>query len=88
MDPQKSYARFLVWPDSFDVYVEARSLCDERGVLAGWEPNTEDYQWKVPLGIKVSCLGKPEPPPAKPPAKPADGPPPPPPPPLPSDAVD
>lgn len=89
MDPQKYYARFLVWPDSFDVYVEARTLCDERGVLAGWEPNTEDYQWKASLGIKVNCLGKPKPPPVKPtPPKPEAGPPPPPPPPLPNDVVD
>lgn len=88
MDPQKYYARFLVWPDSFDVYVEARALCDERGVLAGWEPNTEDFEWKIALGIKVDCLGKPKPPPPKPAPPQPDGPRPPPPPPLPSDVVD
>lgn len=88
LDPQKYYARFLVWPDSFDVYVEARALCDERGVLAGWEPNTEDFEWKISLGIKVDCLGKPKPPPPKPSPPQPDGPRPPPPPPLPSDVVD
>jgi hypothetical protein len=87
MDPAKNYARFLVWPDSFDVYVEARNLADERGVLAGWEPQTETFQWKIPLGIAVSCQGKPKPPPPKPaPPKPEQ--PGPPPPPLPNDAVD
>lgn len=88
MDPQKNYARFLVWPDSFDVYVEARNVCDERGVLAGWEPYTEKYQWKTPLGITVSCQGKPKPPPQPAAAKPDGKPPAPPPPPLPNDAVD
>ena len=90
MDPKKYYARFLVWPDSFEVYVQARSVCDQRGVLAGWEPHTEDYQWKIPLGLTVACQGKPKPPP--PPPKPATPPPPPPagppPPPPPNDVVD
>jgi hypothetical protein len=87
VDPQKFYARFLVWPDSFDVYVAARSMCDERGVLAGWEPYTEDFQWKVSLGIRVDCQGKPKPKPS-PPTKPKPGPKPKPPPPLPNDTVD
>ena len=88
MDPQKSYARFLVWPDSFDVYVEARNVCDQRGTLAGWGPYTENYQWKVSLGIPVACQGKPKPPPKPPADKTAPGPPAPPPPPLPNDVVD
>lgn len=86
MDPEKAYARFLVWPDSFDVYVQARALCDERGVLAGWEPYTENFEWKVSLGIRVNCVGKPKPkpPPAQPPTdKPKTAPPPPP-----SDTID
>ncbi|MFH1918446.1 MAG: hypothetical protein ABIP48_00970 [Planctomycetota bacterium] len=89
MDPKKFYARFLVWPDSFDVYVEARKICDERSVLAGWQPCVDDYQWKVALGITVACQGKPKPPPKPPadktaPTKPAT----PPPPPLPNDVID
>jgi len=88
MDPQKNYARFLVWSDSFDVYVEARSVCDERGVLAGWEPYSESYQWKVSLGIRVACQGKPKPPLTPPAAKTEPGKPAPPPPPLPNDVVD
>ncbi|NLF67437.1 MAG: hypothetical protein GX575_00135 [Candidatus Anammoximicrobium sp.] len=88
LDPQKNYARFLVWPDSFDVYVEARTICDERGVLAGWEPYSESYQWKVSLGITVACRGKPKPPPKPAPSKTDPRKPAVPPPPLPSDAVD
>jgi hypothetical protein len=86
MDPEKSYARFLVWPDSFDVYVQARALCDARGLLAGWEPYTEDFDWKERLDIKVHCLGKPEPKP--PPVRPPTDKPTPPRPPLPSDTID
>lgn len=89
MGTQNNYARFLVWPDSFDVYVEARSICDERGVLAGWQPCTEDYQWKITLGIKVTCEGKPKPKPKPPPDKSAPKKPAaPPPPPLPNDVID
>jgi hypothetical protein len=93
LDPQKFYVRFLVWSDSFDEYVAARSVCDEMKLLAGWEPYNVDFQWKMDLGLKVACQGKPKPPPPPPtPAKPAPqpppGPPPPPPPPMPNDVVD
>ncbi len=87
MSTDKNYARFLVWPDSFDVYVNARAVCDERGVLAGWEPYTEDYEWKMPLGVKVQCQGKPKPKPVAP-TPPSSEKPKPPPPPLPSDTID
>jgi hypothetical protein len=88
LDPQKFYVRFLVWSDSFDAYVAARSVCDEIGLLGGWEPYDADYQWKIGLGITVACQGKPKPPPTPPPAKTEPGPPAPPPPPLPNDVVD
>jgi hypothetical protein len=60
----KFYIRFLVWNDSFDDYVAARSVCDEMEVLAGWEPYTVDYTWREGLGMTVPCEG--QPPPAKP----------------------
>jgi hypothetical protein len=89
MHPERHYARFLVWNDSFDVYVAARHQCDERGVPAGWEPQTQDFQWKTPLGIRVVCQGKPKPkPPTQPPAPRPERPPGPPPPPLPNDIID
>jgi len=91
LDPHKFYVRFLVWSDSFDAYVAARTVCDELDVLAGWEPYHADFQWKISLGIAVKCEGKPKPPPAPPPAKKEPGPsapPAPPPPPLPNDVVD
>ena len=91
LDPQGFYVRFLVWSDSFDAYVAARTVCDELKVLAGWEPYNADFQWKIGLGIAVKCAGQPKPPPAPPPAKKEptpSGPPAPPPPPLPNDVVD
>lgn len=83
----KFHARFLVWPDSFDVYVEARRILDEFGVLGGWQPYDASYEWRIGLGITVACQGKPKPPPpsATPAPAPAPGPPPPP---LPNDQVD
>ena len=86
VDPQKQFIQFWVWQDSFDTYVEARRICDEYGVLAGWTPYHQSYEWKTGLGVKVACLGKPAPKPVKPP--PPGTKPPPPPKPLPSDQID
>lgn len=82
----KFYIRFLVWNDSFDDYVAARSVCDELDVLAGWEPYTVDYTWREGLGLQVNCIGKPPPPKPDPnaPSKPTG----PPPPSVPNDVID
>lgn len=60
----KNYIRFLVYPDSFEAYLTARSIADEAGVAAGWEI----YQrgtWEAGLGgdIKIFVKKKPPPPP-------------------------
>lgn len=86
IDPQKYYCSFLVWPDSFDAYVEARRVCDEYDLLAGWTPHHKTYEWRTGLAIKVACEGKPKPPPPKP--RPPGEPAPPPPKPLPNDQID
>ncbi|MCM2372050.1 coiled-coil domain-containing protein [Aporhodopirellula aestuarii] len=69
INPEKMYARFFVLPDSFGVYVTARRFFSEAGVLAGWEPQPEDwrYQTGVPGGIE---LGPPRPPKPTPPPDP------------------
>lgn len=85
---EKFYIRFLVWNNSFDAYVAARSVCDELGVLAGWEPYTIDYIWRESLGIAVPCEGRPPPPKPDPNAPPAPPPPAVPPPVIPNDVVD
>jgi hypothetical protein len=36
LDPRRQYVRFFVWPDSFDVYLAARQLAEERGLRVGW----------------------------------------------------
>ncbi len=40
VDKNRFYAKFLVWPDSFEVYIEARKLCSDRDLLAGWKAQT------------------------------------------------
>ena len=37
-DPRRTYFRFFVWSDSFDVYAAARAKADEAGFAAGWVP--------------------------------------------------
>lgn len=88
LDPAAHYASFLVWPDSFELYLVARQVADAHGIPAGWAPQTMPGDYETPLGGDLR-LGPPPPPP--PPAPPA--PPPPPPPaeparPVPSDTVD
>ncbi len=34
--PREYYARYFVWPDSFDVYLEARYLAESRGYPVSW----------------------------------------------------
>ncbi len=44
VDVTKTYARFFVLPDSFDAYVLARRFFSDAGMLAGWEPQSQDWQ--------------------------------------------
>jgi hypothetical protein len=86
LNSQTQYVKFFVWSDSFDAYVQARRVCDEHGLLAGWQPYDESYQWRTSLGLPVKIQGKPKPPPRKP--RPPGEKPPPPPKPLPNDQID
>ncbi len=71
LDVQKYYARFYVLPDGYDIYVTARRLFSNAGMLAGWEP--QDKNWVltsyVPGGIE---LGPPQEKKPSPPAKPTN----------------
>ena len=75
LDPEKFYARFYVLPDSFDVYLTARQVMAEQGVLAGWEPQSQDWIFTAGVGGGIE-LGPPVPPnpnpPSTTPAKPAN----------------
>lgn len=87
-DMRNRYARFIVWSDSFDAYLEARRIADELDMPAGWEPTTMKDEWYTYLGGNLVCADKPKPPPVKPP-KPGEQPAGPPPrPPLPSEPID
>ena len=37
LSPRRNYVRFFVWPDSFDAYLAARRLAEERGLRVGWQ---------------------------------------------------
>jgi hypothetical protein len=76
LDPKKFYARFYVLPDSFDVYLTAREVLTQGGVLAGWDPQSPKWVFTTHVGGGIE-LGPPRPPnpnPPKPttPAKPAN----------------
>ena len=71
LDPQKFYVRFYVLPDSFDVYLTARRVLADAGVLAGWEPQSESWTYATTIGGGIE-LGPPRPPnPNPPPARPS-----------------
>ncbi len=82
IDGNKYYARFYVLPDSYEVYTVARRAFGNAQIMAGWEPQNQDWRLtaSVPGGI---VLGPPPPPPkSAPPSPPSTSPPkqPPPPP--------
>lgn len=68
LDKNKYYARFIVLPDSYEVYLAARAVSDQAGLLSGWEPQGEGWQYTTYLG--GATLFGPKPPP-DPNAKPA-----------------
>ncbi|NIL96713.1 MAG: hypothetical protein GTO53_04690 [Planctomycetales bacterium] len=70
LDRDKYYARFIVLPDSFEAYLTARAVADEIGLLAGWEPQGENWEYTTHLGGSILFGPKPEPKPAGKPVKP------------------
>ncbi len=74
LDKNKQYARFVVWPDSFEVYVKAREIIEKEGIPAGWLFYTgEGWQVAWDFGLNVAGEKKPEPVKAKPKPPPAPG---------------
>jgi hypothetical protein len=68
--PGEFYLQFLVWPDSFEVYLKAREIAASRGLLAGWKPQTTTGEHVIEFGANL-LLGPPPPPP-KPRPKPKE----------------
>jgi hypothetical protein len=66
IDPNSQYARFLVWPDSHEVYLAARKECEEANVPAGWQPMGAKDEWILNLQGYFQCEGYVPPPPAPP----------------------
>lgn len=91
LDSRRYYLKFLVWPDSFEVYVEARKICSDRDLLAGWKAQTSQAEYSENLATDLVRFGpKPKPKP-KPPTPPGQEPPKPQPPkrpPLPESDID
>lgn len=69
VNPAQSYARFYVLPDSYETYLLARRQFTKSGMLAGWAPQSEGWNFitGVPGGIE---LGPPRDDPPRPPSKP------------------
>lgn len=63
-DRNSFYMRFFVYPDSYEIYMAARKAADKRAILAGWEP--QDNEWVYTTHLGGSLLFGPKPPPAKP----------------------
>jgi hypothetical protein len=84
IDPSKHYLRFTVWTDSYEVYLVARRIAAENGLLAGWDITSSTAETDMPLGGKI--LFGPKPPPM--PVKPNTNPPKPPAKPIPVDTID
>ena len=78
VDNRKYYAKFIVYPDSYDVYLSARAALAQQNLLAGWEPRGMPREGQVVyhdtwLGSKILFGKKPPPKPVdpnKPPPKP------------------
>ena len=69
IDKNKYYAHYIVLPDSYEVYLAARAISDQAGLLSGWDPQPEGWEYTTYLGGET--LFGPKPPPADPNAKPA-----------------
>ena len=65
VDIRKHYVQFLVWPDSFETYLEARKICSKRDLMAGWQAQTTSAEYTVNLEGPIR-VGPPPPPKPKP----------------------
>jgi len=63
LDSTRWYASFMVWPDSFETYLTARSVAADIGFSAGWAPQDTTDNYEVYLGneFKFGPPPKPQP---------------------------
>lgn len=50
INPQQFYLRFIVWADSFDAYLTARTVAEEYGLMAGWEAYVPGQEYRIWIG--------------------------------------
>ncbi|MEZ6086524.1 MAG: hypothetical protein R3C05_00505 [Pirellulaceae bacterium] len=50
LDITKYYARFYVLPDSYEIYLIARGILQDAGMLAGWDPQPQDWLFTTHVG--------------------------------------
>lgn len=65
LDGSKYYARFYVLPDSYDVYLTARRLFNEKNILSGWDPQSDGWvhsTWTPGVELGPPIERKPGPP--------------------------
>lgn len=74
LNKKERYLVFLVWPDSYDTYLMARSISNHHGFAAGWRPETTKEGWTPPLGTYLTQGYQASRPPPNPnaPARPVD----------------
>ncbi len=72
IDPAKYYLQYVVWPEGYEVYLEARKIAGEMGLSAGWQAVGSGHTYTVPLGGSLRVGPPPPPRPAEP--KPAEPP--------------
>lgn len=49
-DPRKTWVKFFVFADSFEVYLAARAKAESAGLQAGWKPLKKDFEFEEPIG--------------------------------------
>lgn len=76
LDRSKTYLKFFVCGDSYDIYLTARKAADENKVFAGWVPVPTGWKFTAPMGGDLYFGTKPPPnpnaQPKPPPKKPND----------------
>ena len=61
---RNNYAKFVVYPDSFGIYLKARAIADEMKVPAGWQVQTGKNMptWQVIPDVRLNKTEDPPPP--------------------------
>lgn len=78
LEGKPNHLRYIVWPNGFEAYIEARKISERLNVPAGWDLAWSP-RWEISMDPRIQIKG--EPPPPKPAPRDPNAPPPPKPPP-------